>query len=477
MKRLLLFSISALFLAGVGSAATRDSVGNITLSGTKSFHIEVMERNSRIDSFSIDYVDEAGKEYNVAYVAKDGTITFQGAISPLKFGYLNLYAHSRTTPNERESILSQYLIRQDDQVKIGLTKTPDGKTTATFKGKNSGRFKCRWTLDSVIAVSKDKDKESMGYLDCGSINIAKSIISSFKGEIDSMEREILLADFIGENEEKRRRLLNSRLRRMGVQDSAIELAAFRSSLAEHDSLSDSAKSISKKYLFFLMAAERMLHKQLTGESSNSYGFYVHLRDKYKGCLRERLLYKFCMELPVYSDLYRPISNDISHYILNKHLQKEVNNILNRGENRAAFNFVLPDSAGNRISLLHFRGKAILVDFWFTGCSACRAYYRDVIQYVEQQLKESENIAFISISIDKDREVWKKSLIGNQYTSTSTINLYTDGAGNKHEVIEKFNVIGYPNPVVIDKAGSIVFTRPENLRDKERLVEMLRELSD
>jgi len=34
-------------------------------------------------------------------------------------------------------------------------------------------------------------------------------------------------------------------------------------------------------------------------------------------------------------------------------------------------FALPDSTGKEFSLADFKGKYVLVDFWYSGCAPCR----------------------------------------------------------------------------------------------------------
>lgn len=58
-----------------------------------------------------------------------------------------------------------------------------------------------------------------------------------------------------------------------------------------------------------------------------------------------------------------------------------------------YEFALPDSLGNYISLNSLKGKVILLDFWFSGCGACRMEHRNylaIYQKYNDNRNEKEN---------------------------------------------------------------------------------------
>lgn len=122
-------------------------------------------------------------------------------------------------------------------------------------------------------------------------------------------------------------------------------------------------------------------------------------------------------------------------------------------NQKAFNFKLPNADGVFKSLYEFKGKIIVIDFWFTGCPGCLG--------LAPKLKEVESyyqgkpVVFITISVDKDKEKWISSLKSNKYTSPNAINLFTEGKGEGHKVVNKYLVTGYPSLFIIDKYGYFV----------------------
>lgn len=119
----------------------------------------------------------------------------------------------------------------------------------------------------------------------------------------------------------------------------------------------------------------------------------------------------------------------------------------------AYNFSLPDTNGEIVHLNDFKGKLVFLDFWFTGCGACKIYARTLSE-VHEAFKDNPEVVFMTISIDKEPKKWKKSVEGGQYTSTEAVNLYTEGKGSAHPLIEHYDVKGYPHPIIIDQKGTI-----------------------
>lgn len=115
--------------------------------------------------------------------------------------------------------------------------------------------------------------------------------------------------------------------------------------------------------------------------------------------------------------------------------------------KPAYNFSLPDSSGVFHHLNDYKGKVVVLDFWFTHCPACM-WVKPLVEKVEKRYK-GKPVVFISISGDKDKDIWKKSLINGEYTFENSVKVYTDGMGFSNPVIENYNVDRYPTLIVID----------------------------
>jgi cytochrome oxidase Cu insertion factor (SCO1/SenC/PrrC family) len=141
----------------------------------------------------------------------------------------------------------------------------------------------------------------------------------------------------------------------------------------------------------------------------------------------------------------------------------------------AYNFQLPDKNGKLVRLADFKGKTILIDFWFTGCSACRTM-APYLKALEDSLPDREKIVFITVSVDKDKEQWKKSLAAETYSSAQNINVYTGGNGTEDPLIQHYRYTSFPELLLIDKNGNLldaVPPRPQNESSAQILLKILK----
>ncbi|AXY75211.1 hypothetical protein D3H65_15005 [Paraflavitalea soli] len=192
--------------------------------------------------------------------------------------------------------------------------------------------------------------------------------------------------------------------------------------------------------------------------------YNMIKEKYKGIVRESLLaYTFYDNggalkalgftpkiEAILADYYaQPGYPDFKKCVREVELEQRGKwNLIN------APAFRLTDSSGKMFNSNQTKGKVVVLDFWFTGCSGC-VQMAPAMRRVEEYFSKDTNIIFLSISIDKRKEQWKKSIAQGKYTSGTGLQLYTEGEGSRHEVIKKLLVESYPALEVIDQNGLFV----------------------
>lgn len=114
-------------------------------------------------------------------------------------------------------------------------------------------------------------------------------------------------------------------------------------------------------------------------------------------------------------------------------------------NKTAFDFQLPDSVSNFTSLKDFKGKYVIIDFWASWCVPCLKEL-PLLRKVSSETK-SENIVFISISIDAKRDQWLKAMSKNYIPWLSLL------ADSKTK--QAFNINSIPDKILIDPRGKII----------------------
>jgi len=113
--------------------------------------------------------------------------------------------------------------------------------------------------------------------------------------------------------------------------------------------------------------------------------------------------------------------------------------------KIAPDFNLRDSRGTSITLSHFKGKVILLDFWATWCTGCKV---EIPWYMEFQSKYKHGgLSVIGVSMDEDG--WKsvKPFLKEHPISYSVV------VGNP-DLAKLYGVDSMPMTLLIDRNGEI-----------------------
>ena len=117
--------------------------------------------------------------------------------------------------------------------------------------------------------------------------------------------------------------------------------------------------------------------------------------------------------------------------------------------RTAPDFTCYDNESNIVKLADIKGKYIYITFWASWCSSCREELPYFIELCNSY--KNNNIAFVSISLDKDETEWKNTI---KELNIPGIKLFAVH-GFDSEVALNYQVNFIPTFVLIDKDGKII----------------------
>jgi peroxiredoxin len=110
-------------------------------------------------------------------------------------------------------------------------------------------------------------------------------------------------------------------------------------------------------------------------------------------------------------------------------------------------FTYPDPDGKMVSLSDFKGKWVLLDFWYVDCPWCRKLTPHLIN-IYDEWRESKNFEIISVSVDKpkDYERWLEAIEHDGAT-------WTQVNDNTKTYPLEYGITGYPTLILIDPEGN------------------------
>ncbi|MGL5730279.1 MAG: TlpA family protein disulfide reductase [Bacteroidales bacterium] len=198
--------------------------------------------------------------------------------------------------------------------------------------------------------------------------------------------------------------------------------------------------------FLLQILNNTLHKGF----SNDYATYLAISEKY-----------------IKTDSDKAVLSDIKEKYAKL---TEQNKPVSRGT--IAPDFVANDVNGKEYRLSDYKGKVVLVDFWFTGCSPCKAEMPHLEKIARDM--EDKDIQFISLSLDTGEgliQAWKDFIAKK---GDETLNLNLPG-GFRSPIVKEYLIKGVPRILIVDKEGRIVDAyakRPSDPKPKKQLEELL-----
>ncbi len=132
----------------------------------------------------------------------------------------------------------------------------------------------------------------------------------------------------------------------------------------------------------------------------------------------------------------------------------------------AVDFTLPDTTGKEVRLSSLFGHYLLIDFWASWCSPCRAENPNLVKTYKKYHDKGFDV--IGVSLDDTRDKWIAAIKKDGLVWTQV----SDLKGWKADVAKMYGVRSIPSNFLLDKDGKII---ARNLRGdalKKKLAELL-----
>lgn len=148
-----------------------------------------------------------------------------------------------------------------------------------------------------------------------------------------------------------------------------------------------------------------------------------------------------------------IYSRIEDSVYKKYMIETYQILMSLKEGSPAPEFELENINGETVTLAHFKGKVIYIDFWFGACGPCQANFQKT--KTVKKYFENADVVFLLVSID-GKNVWKEA---RKKENIIGYHVFTQGRKAQHGVIKDYKVSNYPTTYIIDKNGKIFSAHP------------------
>lgn len=433
--------------------------------------------------------------YRFKITAAKTMLTIPLSASP-NYGRID-YVYNKTgtdRPLNRSNNL--FLFQQGDTVELHLSNEKNG---AFFSGKSAGAYTCMYKISNSDVIIKNDQyntlmrlKDYEAAFDCRKsqldsiLKVQSAILNSLKGKLTREAYNLIGLDCWS--------IYNQRLVEMYYTPFILQTPEIYKTAKDlfirdyghyKESMFTDSDLLVKSYQYadFLFKKERAYAVIMNSNAGKSY--YPDLKfgdikqaidiNQDKGTLRDKLKLLAFYEIDRrrqsdFVDFVNEAVNEAGDNQYKKALQEFSDNSA-IGAN--AYSFALPDENGKIHQLKDFQGKVVVMDFWFTGCEGCIGMAAQ-LKPIISSFGANHDVVFITVSLDRNKTMWLKSLAAENYSSKSEINLLA-GMDRQSPIVKHYNIQGCPTLIVISKNGKIISVAPPDPRtDAKALIAMVKQ---
>lgn len=166
--------------------------------------------------------------------------------------------------------------------------------------------------------------------------------------------------------------------------------------------------------------------------------------------------EFATYAPLYEQVRDALKPNYADNLFVRHLDEKITKSLGPGS--MAPEIAMKDKDGNERKLSDLRGNVVLIDFWASWCSPCRAENPNVVRLYHKY--HSKGFEVYSVSMDKTRDAWLNAIQADGLiwpNHVSDLRGWTSSGG------AAYGVSSIPHTVLVDRQGRII---AKNLRGRD-----------
>jgi thiol-disulfide isomerase/thioredoxin len=355
-------------------------------------------------------------------------------------------------PAKTEKSISSLLVEQGDSVELETTKD-----NYWFSGKGAYKYNVILRLRQIFNEkfryydSADPDEVLKNYENHDSVALAElNYLDSCRSVLTDKVYVLLKADIIGYGQSKGFTIFPFTVTAVIPFEKALKAYQKNSYLGKEavGLLNDSTNLInSLGYCNSIIERYRIDSCYLKGKDFDITACYNYLRCHFRGNFRDGMITYLLFDRRRDTFDIGALTDKALDFVSDTTFREMLIKLKSSGlKGAVAYDFSLVDANDKSWSYHDFRGKVIVLDFW------CRAT-APVLEEIEKRFA-GQSVIFISVSIDRHKKTWIKSLAEGKYCSNSSLNLFTGERGEDDPIIEHYHVAAFPTLILIDKQGRL-----------------------
>ncbi|PSK90805.1 TlpA family protein disulfide reductase [Taibaiella chishuiensis] len=484
-----------LFTSSISKSGTKSKAISIAKAGTVIINLEYSQYQPG-DTLMIRKIDLMNTtDHKNYYPVKDLNGMFRFEFPAVeKCGYWELIEINRNFDKRgqfiEQALSMSYFWETGDSITYYLSKTrlaPFAFAMAQFIGRGAFKYNVSRAINDLSIVNGLPQKKRLNpwFNDRFEfirqtdtlLQMKLDLLLSLKPGLSSLSYEVLKADAIYSNDSpeyftrkyfddyvsklpksNREKLVANYFRTFGnVSLSAISI----------DGIENSAYSAS--YLRKKLSTSAYL---LSGKE-DQVGTYNQIKQNTGGYIRERILSGYFLGSRLVENIDSLIVDAKNLFVSNSGKIIYEKKILPMTFKKKFKNYELVNREGSTVTLNKFLGKIQVLDFWFSGCGGCMLYYTTALSKAEEHFKNDPEVEFISITSDRNADIWEQAIKSKKYTNERVTNLSTKGS--EHAIYKENNIHSTPTALLLDKDGTVVFNNTSNLYNVDGLIKAIAEL--
>ncbi|WP_249219748.1 TlpA disulfide reductase family protein [Chitinophaga sp. HK235] len=162
---------------------------------------------------------------------------------------------------------------------------------------------------------------------------------------------------------------------------------------------------------------------------------------------------------VLTPLYESFSNNVKNSMAGKDYGKDLAIMKATAIGASAHEFTQNDTTGQPVALTSFRGKYVLIDFWASWCSPCRAENPNVLAAYSKYHDKGFEVLGVSLDDEKSHTNWLNAIKHDGLTWQQV----SDLKGWNNVVGRMYGIRYIPQNFLVDPSGKII---AKNLKGKD-----------